>query len=321
MNHARTPLRGVFAATALLLAGCAELLPVDPVPRPPERPARAAPAPEVEAPERPAESAALVSYYTRVQQNLLTQGLLRQDGGGPDTPFDADRLAQTFRRVALFQEYDTSGGGLVQRETASQLHRWETPVRIEPRFGASVTPDRVTRDRNAMIGLASRLSRAARHPVDVVEEGGNFIVYVVREDERKELGPELRRLLPGLGSGALSTVLDLPRQNYCVVFASDPRDNGAYTRAVAIVRAEHPDLLRLSCLHEEITQGLGLANDWPGARPSIFNDDEEFALLTTMDEALLRILYDARLRPGMTEAEVAPLLPGLAREAIGGGGS
>jgi hypothetical protein len=60
-----------------------------------------------------------------------------------------------------------------------------------------------------------------------------------------------------------------------------PKGNsGAYTRAVAVVRAEHPDLLRQSCIHEEIAQGLGLPNDSPAARPSIFNDDEEFALLT-----------------------------------------
>ena len=46
--------------------------------------------------------------------------------------------------------------------------------------------------------------------------------------------------------------------------------------AVAIVRGEHPDLMRLSCIHEELAQGLGLANDSPYARPSVFNDDEEF---------------------------------------------
>ena len=31
---------------------------------------------------------------------------------------------------------------------------------------------------------------------------------------------------------------------------------------------DDPDLLRLSCMHEEIAQGLGLANDSPLARPS-----------------------------------------------------
>ena len=67
---------------------------------------------------------------------------------------------------------------------------------------------------------------------------------------------------------------------------------GSIPAAVAVIRAEHPDLLRLSCLHEGNHPGLGLSNDHPLARPSIFNDDEEFALLTSQDEAMLAILYD-----------------------------
>ena len=85
-----------------------------------------------------------------------------------------------------------------------------------------------------------------------------------------------------------------------------------------MVRAEHPDLLRLSCLHEEIAQGLGLANDSPRARPSIFNDDEEFALLTRQDELMLRMLYNPAFRPGMTEAEARPIAEALASELLGG---
>jgi hypothetical protein len=92
----------------------------------------------------------------------------------------------------------------------------------------------------------------------------------------------------------------MPRSTYCLVVAWDPDDDGGYEKAVAVIRSEHPDLLRLSCIHEEMAQGMGLSNDSPDARPSIFNDDEEFALLTPHDEMLLRILYDPRLRPGMT---------------------
>ena len=49
----------------------------------------------------PPESVALAAYYQRLQQELLTQGLLRTDGGGPDTPFSDLRLAQNFVRIAL----------------------------------------------------------------------------------------------------------------------------------------------------------------------------------------------------------------------------
>jgi hypothetical protein len=85
-----------------------------------------------------------------------------------------------------------------------------------------------------------------------------------------------------------------------------------------VIRAENPDLLRLSCIHEELAQGLGLANDSPAARPSIFNDDDEFALLTTHDEQLLRMLYDSRLRAGMSAADAQPIVRTIAREIKGG---
>ena len=64
---------------------------------------------------------------------------------------------------------------------------------------------------------------------------------------------------------------------------------------------------------------MGLVNDSPTARPSIFNDDEEFALLTRQDEMMLRMLYDPRLRPGMTEAEARPIVEAIAQEYLGGG--
>ncbi|HAW48219.1 MAG TPA: hypothetical protein DCX34_13450, partial [Roseovarius sp.] len=61
-------------------------------------------------------------------------------------------------------------------------------------------------------------------------------------------------------------------------------------------------------------QGLGLANDSPRARPSIFNDDDEFAWLTTHDEMLLRLLYHPDLSPGMTADEARPILRRLLDE-------
>ncbi|WP_372802367.1 DUF2927 domain-containing protein, partial [Paracoccus seriniphilus] len=48
------------------------------------------------------------------------------------------------------------------------------------------------------------------------------------------------------------------------------------------------------------------------------NDDEEFALLTRHDELLLQILYDPRLRPGMTAAEATPIVRSIATELLDG---
>ena len=125
-------------------------------------------------------------------------------------------------------------------------------------------------------------------------------------------------MLPGVTKQNLAPVRELSDDTYCAVAAyAGGEDAYVYTAAVAVIRAENPDLLRLSCIHEELAQGLGLANDSPEARPSIFNDDDEFALLTSHDEALLAMLYDDRLTPGMSLEEARPVVRTLAREKTG----
>ncbi|MBF9035601.1 DUF2927 domain-containing protein [Rhodobacterales bacterium HKCCE2091] len=271
------------------------------------------------APEPSAESRAFAAYYAGVEQRLVADGLLRTDGGGPDTPITRQSLAGTFERIALFDEYALSGGRFVARETPSVLRRWSAPVRIEPHFGASV--DAATREADTafLAAYARRLARLTGHPVSTVGANGNFHVLYLSRDEQLLAGPLLERLVPGIGPETVREITHLPRYTFCSVYAfSEPDAQSTYVTAVAVIRTEHPDLLRQSCVHEEIAQGLGLPNDSPTARPSIFNDDEEFALLTRMDEMLLRMLYDSRLTPGMTADEARPVVRRIADEMLGG---
>ena len=264
------------------------------------------------------KSAAARAYYAKVQAALLAQGLMRTDGGGRDTPFDARILADNFLRIAMFDEYTRGADGPVQRETQSRLRRWVAPVRVGLRFGASVPAALQAADRARVASYLDRLSRLTGHPIALSDGDANFWLYVVSEEERETLAPVVSAAIAGLSPGDVAGITDLPRSTYCLVYATSQGTTGVYTSAFAVVRAEHPDLLRLSCLHEEIAQGLGLANDSQRARPSIFNDDEEFALLTRQDEMMLRILYNPALRPGMTEAEARPVVEMLASRLIGG---
>ncbi len=112
-------------------------------------------------------------------------------------------------------------------------------------------------------------------------------MFIVDEDQRRALGPQLKQVAPQITTVMLNLATQMDREQFCMVAAfSNTDDSPVYSQAVAVIRAEHPDLLRLSCFHEELAQGLGLANDSPAARPSIFNDDEEFALLTHQDELM-----------------------------------
>ena len=310
-----------FFPVAIVAAGLAACVPPEPTgpkmepPRSrPERPT----APEVAPTPDTPKSAAARAYFAEVQRGLLAQGLLRTDGGGEDTPYGRRQVVENFSRIALHDEYSRKDGGFVRGETASMLRRWEVPVRVNLVFGPSVSAERQATDRARVASYLERLGKVTGHSISLVTTGGNFTVHVVSEDEREALGPSLSRQLPGLTSKDISDVTAMPRTTYCMVYALSEGNTGAYTQAVAVVRAEHPDLLRQSCFHEEIAQGLGLANDHPKARPSIFNDDEEFALLTSMDEILLRILYDQSLRPGMTLEQARPIVSAIATRLMGG---
>lgn len=303
---------GLLAVSMLL--GCVS------APAPIARPALVArpaqlPPPPTQHTEASAEARA---YYGQVQQALLSQDLLRTDGGGVDTPFTARMLADNFLRIALFNEYDETGGATVRRETASILRRWQEPVRVALHFGDSVAPQMRSTDTARVASYLQRLAGLTGHPIRLDAPRANFQIYIVSEDERRNLAPALRAQMPDLSAAEVRGITDMPTSTYCIVYAQSDGTNGVYRNAFAVIRAEHPDLLRLSCIHEELAQALGLPNDSPRARPSIFNDDEEFALLTKQDELMLRILYSPELHPGMTLAEARPIVQSLANRLVGG---
>lgn len=285
------------------------------VPRPLERPAPPEP------PEPSEVSRALALYYARLEADLLAKGLLRTDSGPRDAPFAARDLARNFELIAFFDEYERGAGLRASSGMPVPLRRWAQPVRVNVEFGPGVSLERRSRDRQVISDFATRLSRASRHPVLMDDARPNMHIMFYSEDDRDLLVQRARQLVPGMSPGALSVFRTLPRQIHCFVmaFSGSGAETHVYRQAIVFIRAEHPPLLRDSCIHEEMAQGLGLANDTPRARPSIFNDDDEFALLTAHDELLLRMLYDPRLRPGMMLDEARPIIATLADDLMGGG--
>ena len=314
----RTPQALALGAAGLALTACVSAAPVSAPASAPTFLPRPAPSVSPRPAKRAVLDARLTEYYAREQDMLVSQGLLRRDGGGPDTRFDAADLADSFVSIALYDEYFQGPGGRpIQKTTQSRLGRWDRPVRLAVIFGGGVPNEVRRRDREAIAAYAERLALVTGHPVEVTDpEEANFHILVLGEEERRAAGPRIRRLVPRVSAGAVAAVTSLPTDIFCLALVFAEPASYTYTSALALVRAEHPDLMRLSCYHEEIAQGLGLANDSPTARPSIFNDDEEFALLTTHDELLLRMLYDPRLRPGMTPAQAAPIARRIAAELL-----
>ncbi len=305
----------------MTLAGCDVLPPPEPSLTPEARPnglASPRPAPRVQAPERSDASKALSVYYKRYENDLLVQGLLRQDGGGVDVPFGASTLVENFTNIAFFNEYTAQNGVLVSGQTQNLLRRWDQPIRMAVEFGPTVPQSQRRQDAANIAKYSRRLSRLTGVPIAQNSDTPNFVVMVVNEDDRLGFVPRVRSLVPGISDASLRAFADIPRSTFCLVLAfNDTSGSSSYTKAIAVIRGEHPDLLRLSCIHEEIAQGMGLVNDSPAARPSIFNDDEEFGLLTTHDEHLLKMLYNPRLSSGMTATQARPIIQDIAAELTG----
>jgi hypothetical protein len=341
MMTARRPIRALPALVTLgllALAGCSDqptppakppvIEAAAPQPRP-DRPrvdqaelrrtraekARAASSAAARAAETPA-SRTMRNYLVTVEQTLKSRGMLRTDGG-IGIPLTPESLTEDFVQIALHDEYSRQGDALISRPVPAPLRRWAQPVRMRIEFGDSVPPVQRDRDRADITALAARLQSASGTPVSLSRGDGNFTILILSEDERRAIGPRLTALVPGIPSSDVDALVNLSAQNYCTVFAYSRGNASTYVHAVALIRSETPPLLRRSCFHEELSQGMGLANDSRQVRPSIFNDDEEFAYLTPHDELLLKILYDPRLRPGMTEAEARPIVLQIARELLG----
>jgi hypothetical protein len=311
----RLLLRSLLAPA--LLAALAACEPSGHAPPVPATPPRVAPTEPPVAEPGPATLAAR-AYYARVESNYLAQDLLRTDGGGTDAPFTTRDLVENFIHIAFYDEFTEQGGRLVPQAAENRLHRWAGPIRVNVEFGASVPLAQREADRTAVAGYTMRLAGITGLPIRMTAWRPNHSVLILNAEERAAAAPRIAALAPGIGAAALGSVTDMAPETYCTVFSFTTGKSAVYSRALTVIRGELPDRLRRACIHEELAQSLGLVNDYPRARPSIFNDTEEFALLTKQDELMLTMLYDPRLRPGMTLAEARPIVEAIAAELTGG---
>tara|TARA_Y100001956_G_scaffold28778_1_gene28456 strand:- start:332 stop:1273 length:942 start_codon:yes stop_codon:yes gene_type:complete len=263
---------------------------------------------------------ALARYYGNLQADLLTQGLLRTDGGGVDTPYSARQLAQNYETIAFYDEYESGSWKRRQDGAPSKLRRWSVPVKVAVEFGNSVPVEQRQLDGTNVRLFAERLARVTNHPIRMApQDSANFNVLFMGYDDHGQMMQRLRQIVPQMDPGSFRVIETMPRSTHCLMLSYSAKHNAHDIRhSIVVIRAEHPDILRKSCVHEEMAQGLGLINDSLEARPSIFNDNDEFAFLTTHDEQLLRMHYDPRLHIGMGLEEARPIIAQLAREATGG---
>ena len=263
------------------------------------------------------KEAKLIKYYSRLEERKISLGLLRQDGGGTDTPFDVDDIVEAFEQVAFYNEYDISGDKLLPNSEAVKLAKWNSNINISVRFGNSVNKKQQDNDLLEINELIGVLSQITNHNIKISQQNINMYVVIANQKEIKDLIAEIALLQPEFDPQRIPIITQLPRDIHCMAMTSmNVQANSGISSSLVIIRNELPHIMRKACIHEEIAQSLGLTNDSHLARPSVFNDDDEFATLTKFDEILLKILYDKRLHSGISKDKATQIVKNAADELL-----
>ena len=179
----------------------------------------------------------------------------------------------------------------------SYVRKFTGPVRVYVRSTASAAKrartQRFVRSLNQLIGGIN---------VRVVnsEKKANFVVHLVR---RREYASTVRnRVFKRRG---------VPVRGLCMVRSKFTREG--ITRSDAVIVLDEGEKLFKRCMTEEILQGLGPLNDDKSLSQSMFNDRTRFTTFRRFDRLILNMLYDRRIKPGMSRGEAKALLPNVLR--------
>ncbi len=194
-----------------------------------------------------------------------------------------ETLARQFERIAFSSEF----GGEYR---AGRLIRWQAPIRVRL---AGHFPDRFRAEVARQIAELRQLSGLA---IDIAEPSA-------------EAAPAPMTVEFSTSRGG--TTFDPEAPCRTLIW-----ETGYVIRKVQIYITPYPDEARRHCIAEELTQALGLADDSSLIRDSIFNDSSARRRIAPWDALMVRILYDARLRPGMHKTEAMPIVRRIIAERL-----
>ncbi|MBR1086309.1 DUF2927 domain-containing protein [Bradyrhizobium manausense] len=179
-----------------------------------------------------------------------------------------------------------------------RIRKFDEPVRIF--VDGNVSPQRT-----AALDAVVRDIRARIDHLDVAvtdnRSAANFVVTLITA----------RQLLPTIRARFGSEKARQIEHSLNPQCLSGIAKDGAYRirRAEVILPVDAGEFTFYDCAYEELLQALGAINDDRSVPWTMFNDDVQMGFFDIYDQYLLNILYDPRIRPGMTRKEVESLLP------------
>ena len=207
------------------------------------------------------------------------------------TNFTDGEIREGFFKIAF-------GAELQVGPRTERIRKFDSPVRVY--VNNLGTPDR--RDDVARI-VADIRSLVAHLDMDLTNDRkvANVFVTLVRKRDFK------RAIRVAFGIERARQIQETLSPQCLSGFARD--EHFRIQRAEVILPVDAGEFTFYDCAYEELLQALGPINDDRSVPWTMFNDDVQMGFFDVYDQYLLNILYDPRVRPGMTKDEVDALLP------------
>ena len=205
--------------------------------------------------------------------------------------FTDAEIVDGFFKTAFGAEFHLAG-------RVDRIRKYNGPVRVFAQ-GAN-RPDRKAQ----LAKVVADIARLVRH-LDIALAGtaddANVVVTLVRD---RDLFRTIQRFYGDERAREIRRSLD-PQ----CLSGFRKNEGSEIEHSDVILPVDKGDFVFLDCAYEELLQSLGPINDTNALPWTMFNDKVSMGFFDVYDQYLLNILYDPRVKAGMTIEEVKAVLP------------
>jgi len=204
--------------------------------------------------------------------------------------FTDSEISEGFLKTAFGAEYHLAG-------RVDRIRKYDIPVRV---FADGNRSDRKMQLAKVVADIAAHVQHLDIAMAET-SEAANVVVKLVRD---RDLYPTIAAFYGIERAREIKTSLD-PQ---CL---SGFRKNEKFEieHSDVILTVDNGDFVFLDCAYEELLQSLGPINDTSSVPWTMFNDNVSMGFFDVYDQYILNLLYDPRIKAGMTVAEVKAVLP------------
>jgi hypothetical protein len=205
--------------------------------------------------------------------------------------FTDAEITDGFFKTAFGAEFQLAG-------RVDRIRKYDKPVRVYA--DATKRPDRRAQLAKVVADIGQRIQHLDIAMAET-SDGANIIVNMVRD---RDLYSTITSFYGSERAREIRSSLD-PQ---CL---SGFRKNEQFEieHSDVILTVDNGDFTFFDCAYEELLQSLGPINDTSSVPWTMFNDEVSMGFFDIYDQYILNILYDPRIKAGMTVAEVKAALP------------